>query len=362
MGQGAPARHDRQPAGLDALAPAPVGRADAVLHPQGDRRAASAHARSCSKRSRKRVEQGGIEAWQRVDPRELLGADARQYEKIKDTLDVWFDSGSTHHTVLRGSHDATQSQLPGRPVSRRLGPASRLVPFVAAVSCMLNGVPPYKALLTHGFVVDGEGRKMSKSLGNVDRAAEGLGHAGRGDPAPVGGGDRLLRRAVDLRRDPEARGRELSPHPQHAALPARQHLRFRSGEARACRWPRWLEIDRYALALTRAAAEGRACTADYDALRVPPGGAEAADVLLRGSGRLLPRHPEGPALHRGADSRARRSAQTALYHITHSLLRLMAPILSFTAEEGGRSSPAKSDDSVFFHTWTSCRCRPTRRR
>ena len=114
----------------------------------------------------KKVEQGGIEEWQRIDPRELLGADSDMYEKIKDTLDVWFDSGSTHETVLRGSH-AAQLQFPadlyleGSDQHRGWFHSSLLV------SCMLNGVAPYRALLTHGFVVDGAGRKMSKSLGNV---------------------------------------------------------------------------------------------------------------------------------------------------------------------------------------------------
>ncbi|MGH8748747.1 MAG: isoleucine--tRNA ligase, partial [Burkholderiales bacterium] len=114
----------------------------------------------------KRVEEGGIESWQRFDARELLGDDAQRYQKVKDTLDVWFDSGSTHFTVLRGSHkDETafpaDLYLEGSDQHRGWFHSSLLV------SCMMNGVPPYKALLTHGFAVDGEGRKMSKSKGNT---------------------------------------------------------------------------------------------------------------------------------------------------------------------------------------------------
>src|SRR2546430_11601565 len=114
----------------------------------------------------KRVEQGGIEAWQSVSAEELLGAEAAQYEKSRDTLDVWFDSGSTHFTVMRGSHRADTGfpadlYLEGADQHRGWFHSSLLV------SCMLDGVPPYKALLTHGFVIDMEGRKMSKSLGNV---------------------------------------------------------------------------------------------------------------------------------------------------------------------------------------------------
>src|SRR5262245_15727980 len=121
------------------------------------------------------VERGGIEAWQRIEPAELLGADAADYIKVKDTLDVWFDSGSTHQTVMGGpegrkrhigSHYAETEfpadlYLEGSDQHRGWFHSSLLV------SCMLNGTPPYTGLLTHGFVVDGSGRKMSKSLGNV---------------------------------------------------------------------------------------------------------------------------------------------------------------------------------------------------
>ncbi len=113
----------------------------------------------------KRVEKGGIEAWHALKIEELLGAEASQYEKGRDTLDVWFDSGSTHQTVLRGSHPAlgfpADMYLEGSDQHRGWFHSSLLV------SSMLNGRPPYESLLTHGFVVDGEGRKMSKSKGNT---------------------------------------------------------------------------------------------------------------------------------------------------------------------------------------------------
>ncbi len=113
-----------------------------------------------------RVEREGIEAWQAVDAAELLGADATAYEKVKDTLDVWFDSGTTHLTVLRGSH-AAQSTFPadlyleGSDQHRGWFHSSLLT------ASMMDGRAPYDALLTHGFVIDLEGRKMSKSKGNA---------------------------------------------------------------------------------------------------------------------------------------------------------------------------------------------------
>jgi isoleucyl-tRNA synthetase len=112
------------------------------------------------------IEKGGIDAWLALDLKDLIGDEAAVYQKNKDTLDVWFDSGSTHQTVLRGSHKE-QSAFPadlyleGSDQHRGWFHSSLLT------SSMLNGAPPYKALLTHGFVVDGEGKKMSKSIGNT---------------------------------------------------------------------------------------------------------------------------------------------------------------------------------------------------
>src|SRR6266850_1570029 len=111
-----------------------------------------------------RIEKGGIEAWQRVTTEELLGADAKDYEKARETLDVWFDSGTTHFTVLRGSHKAESTYpadmyLEGSDQHRGWFHSSLLT------ASMMDGHPPYKSLLTHGFVIDMEGRKMSKSKG-----------------------------------------------------------------------------------------------------------------------------------------------------------------------------------------------------
>ena len=178
-------------------------------------------------RAAARVEREGIESWFRATC-EDFGVDPERYRKLSDTLDVWFDSGSTHQTVMggpdgratgAGSHPKETAfpadlYLEGSDQHRGWFHSSLLV------SCMLNGVPPYKALLTHGFVVDGDGKKMSKSKGNVVSPQKVSQTPRRRNPAPVGGGNRLLGRHVDLGRDPEARGRELPADPQHAALPA----------------------------------------------------------------------------------------------------------------------------------------------
>ncbi len=176
-----------------------------------------------------------------------------------------------------------------------------------------------------------QGRKMSKSLGNVHRAAEAGRSVRRRNHALVGRVDRLLRRPVDLRRDPEARRRELSPHPQHAALPAREHVGLRSG-AHALPVDEWLEIDRYAIA--RLDALQIELLAHLDEFEFHPVVVEAADVLLRRPRRLLSRRAEGPPLHDGRGRLARAARRRPRCGTSrNALLRLLAPFLSFTAEE-----------------------------
>ena len=303
-----------------------------------------------------RVERGGIEAWQLIEPAELLGADAADYVKVKDTLDVWFDSGSTHQTVMGGpegrrrhigSHYAETEfpadlYLEGSDQHRGWFHSSLLV------SCMLNGTPPYKGLLTHGFVVDGSGRKMSKSLGNViapQQVSDTLGAeilrlwVGATDySGELSLSNEILKRVVEAYRRIRNTLRFLLANlsdfdPARHAMPA--------GD--------WVELDRYAVALASAFQEELVghyaryefhyivqklqtfCSEDL--------GAFYLDVL---KDRLYTT---------GNDSPPRRSAQNALHHITQSLLRLMAPILSFTAEEAWQVLTGMPDESVFFQTW-----------
>ncbi len=304
----------------------------------------------------KHVERGGIEAWQRIDPKALLGAEAAQYEKVKDTLDVWFDSGSTHQTVMggpdgrrtgAGSHSAETEfpadlYLEGSDQHRGWFHSSLLV------SCMLNGVPPYRGLLTHGFVVGGDGRKMSKSLGNFivpQEVSDSLGAeilrlwVGATDySGELSLSNEILKRVVESYRRIRNTLRFLLAN--LADFDPVRHAQPVAG---------WVELDRYAVALAAALQDELAahyaryefhlvvqklqtfCSEDLSAFYL--------DVL---KDRLYTLRADAPA---------RRSAQNALYHITQSLLLLMAPVLSFTAEEAWQVLTGKTDDSVFFHTW-----------
>ncbi len=304
----------------------------------------------------RRVEREGIEAWQRVDAAALLGAEAAHYEKVKDTLDVWFDSGSTHQTVMGGpdgrrrglgSHGAETGfpadlYLEGSDQHRGWFHSSLLV------SCMLNGVPPYKGLLTHGFVVDGAGRKMSKSLGNViapQQVSDSLGAeilrlwVGATDySGELSISNEILKRVVESYRRIRNTLRFLLANvsdfdPARHALPVAD----------------WVELDRYAVALA----------ASFQAELVEHYGRYEFHYVVQKLQTFCSEDLGGFYLDLlkdrlytcRADAAARRSAQNALFHVTHSLLRLMAPILSFTAEEAWRTFTGTTDDSVFFHTW-----------
>ena len=293
----------------------------------------------------RRIEQSGIEAWFSLDARELLGEEAAQYEKMSDTLDVWFDSGVTHRTVLRGSHAdvcawPADMYLEGSDQHRGWFHSSLLT------GCVLDGRAPYHALLTHGFVVDGQGMKMSKSKGNVvapQQVFDTLGAeilrlwvAATDYSGELSISKEILDRVVEVYRRLRNTLRFLLANTVDFD-PARDMLPIEE----------WLEIDRYALALTRQLASQ--CEADYaryefhrivQALQnfcAEDLGAFYLDIL---KDRLYTTPAQG---------RARRAAQSALWHIVQTLVRLMAPVLSFTAEEIWQL--AGQGDSVMLSTW-----------
>ncbi|MCA1323301.1 isoleucine--tRNA ligase [Herbaspirillum sp. alder98] len=299
-----------------------------------------------------RIEQGGIEAWQALEPRELLGDDAEHYLKNRDTLDVWFDSGTTHQTVLRGSHQQ-QLQFPadlyleGSDQHRGWFHSSLLT------SAMLNGVAPYKALLTHGFVVDGEGRKMSKSLKNgvePQKVADSLGAeilrlwiASSDYSGEISISDEILKRVTESYRRIRNTLRFLLANtsdfdPAKDAVPVADLL----------------EIDRYAIAnVARLQAE---VLAHFETYEFHPVVAKLQMYCSEDLGGFYLDILKDRLYTSGVTSEARRSAQTAVWHITQALLRLMAPILSFTAEEAWRffATPealAQSDDTIFSQTY-----------
>jgi isoleucyl-tRNA synthetase len=303
------------------------------------------------------VEKGGIEAWSRVTVEDILnqpGDDAASYTKSTDILEVWFDSGSTFQHVLRGSHKDAYDRAP----HHNQGPEADLYleghdqhrgwfHSSLLLGCALYDRAPYKGLLTHGFATDGQGRKMSKSLGNTvapQEVSDKMGAeivrlwvASTDYSGDLNIDDKILARVVDAYRR------------------IRNTLRFLLANVSdfdptqdAVAFDDLLEIDKYAL--SRAAQVQADILSHFDKYEFHPVvsklqlycsedlGAFYLDVL---KDRLYTTAPK---------SLARRSAQTALHHITHAMLRWMAPFLSFTAEEAWTTF-GKSE-SIFLETFT----------
>jgi len=283
------------------------------------------------------VEAGGIEAWSQLSVAEILArigdaADPAHYSKSSDILEVWFDSGTTHTTVLKGSHAGAGHEhgpeadlyLEGHDQHRGWFHSSLLT------ACALYGRAPYKGLLTHGFTVDGQGRKMSKSVGNVvapQQISSKLGAeiirlwvAATDYSGDLAIDDKILARVVDAYRRMRNTLRFLLANisdfdPATDGVPEAELL----------------EIDRYAL--SRAAALQAEVLEHYHEYEFHPVVAKLQVYCSEDLGAFYLDVLKDRLYTSAPKSLARRSAQTALHQITHALLRWMAPFLSFTAEE-----------------------------
>ncbi len=291
----------------------------------------------------KKIEKDGIEAWFSLDPSEL-GIDS-SFEKLKDTLDVWFDSGTTHYSVLRKREDLkwpADLYLEGSDQHRGWFQSSLLS------GCAMDGRAPYDSLLTHGFVVDANGHKMSKSKGNVvspQKVMDSLGAdilrlwvASTDYSGELSISDEILKRVTESYRRIRNTIRFLLANLADFDI-----------EQNGMPLDEWLEIDRYALALTALLQEElKASYAKYEFHVVAQRlhhfcsedlGGFYLDIL---KDRLYTS---------GENSASRRSAQNALFHVLNSLLRLLAPILSFTSEEAWAFFRNDEKESLFYHVW-----------
>ncbi|WP_444437611.1 isoleucine--tRNA ligase [Pseudomonas sp. A6] len=297
-----------------------------------------------------RVEKEGIEAWFKLDAAELLGDEAAQYDKINDTLDVWFDSGTTHWHVLRGSHaelghasgPAADLYLEGSDQHRGWFHSSLLT------GCAIDGHAPYRQLLTHGFTVDESGRKMSKSLGNTvvpQTVIDTLGAdilrlwvASTDYSGEIAVSQTILQRSADAYRRIRNTTRFLLSNltgfdPAKDLLPNDQLLAL----------DRWA-VDR-ALLLQRELEEAYR---DYRFWNVY---SKVHNFCVQELGGFYLDIIKDRQYTTQADSVARRSCQTALFHIAEALVRWVAPILAFTAEEVWKFLPGERAESVMLTTW-----------
>ena len=308
------------------------------------------------------VQSGGIEAWSKATTDSIFdkagcGSDAPSYTKSSDILEVWFDSGTTHTTVLKGSHPGSGHQegpeadlyLEGHDQHRGWFHSSLLT------ACAIYDRAPYKGILTHGFTVDSKGHKMSKSAGNGIEPQVVSGKLGAeiirlwvaasdysGD---IAGDDKILARVVDTYRRIRNTLKFLMANvsdfdPVKDAVPLAQML----------------EIDRYAL--SRAAQLQADILSHYEVYEFHPVVSKLQIYCSEDLGSFYLDILKDRLYTTAPKSLARRSAQTALWQITQAMLRWMAPFLSFTAEEAwavlgaAGKTPAETKESIFLDTYS----------
>ncbi|CAM3012402.1 isoleucine--tRNA ligase [Vibrio rarus] len=295
----------------------------------------------------KLVEEKGIQAWWDIDPVELLGEqDAANYEKTLDTLDVWFDSGVTHYSVVDSREEyngaSADLYLEGSDQHRGWFQSS----LVSAVA--MKGEAPYKQVLTHGFVVDGDGRKMSKSIGNVVAPKDVTNRLGADIlrlwvsstdyTGEVAVSDEILKRSADAYRRIRNTARFFLANlngfnPATDIVPAEEMV----------------ALDRWAVGRAQAAQQEIVqAYEDYNTHAVTQRLMQFCSIEM-GSFYLDVIKDRQYTAKQG--SHAQRSCQTALYYIVEALVRWMAPIMSFTADEIWNQMPGERDKFVFTGEW-----------
>ncbi|MDO4430214.1 MAG: isoleucine--tRNA ligase [Lonepinella koalarum] len=290
----------------------------------------------------KLVEKSGIQAWWDLDPATLLGEDAKNYRKVSDTLDVWFDSGSTYSSVV-----ANRPEFHGQPADMYLeGSDQHRGWFMSSLmlSTATDSKAPYKQVLTHGFTVDGQGRKMSKSIGNIVTPQEVMDKFG-GDilrlwvastdyTGEMTVSDEILKRAADSYRRIRNTARFLLAN-LNGFDPQRDLVQPEN----------MISLDRWAVDCAfQAQKEIKEAYDNYQFHAVVQRLMKFCSVEM---GSFYLDIIKDRQYTTKADSLARRSCQTALWHISEALVRWIAPILSFTADEIWGYLPGERTEFVF---------------
>jgi isoleucyl-tRNA synthetase len=296
----------------------------------------------------RRVEKEGVDAWYALDASELLGAEAANYDKVTDILDVWFDSGTSHFCVLDQRPELARK--PGDQVMYLEGSDQHRGWFHSSLltATAMHGRAPYDAVLTHGFTVDAQGRKMSKSLGNVvapQKVVDTLGAdvlrlwvASTDYRNEIAVSDEILKRVADSYRRIRNTARFLLGN-LDGFDPARHLVPLAD-----C-----LLLDQWAV--QQAHDVQQAVIAAYARHDFPEVVARVQNFCTNELGSLYLDITKDRLYTMPTDSRGRRSAQSAMFHIVEALVRWIAPVLSFTAEEIWPLIPGARDESVLFATW-----------
>ncbi|MDE9480738.1 isoleucine--tRNA ligase [Xenorhabdus bovienii] len=294
----------------------------------------------------KRVEVDGIQAWWDLDTAELLGADAADYVKAPDTLDVWFDSGSTHSSVVDARPEfhgnSADIYLEGSDQHRGWFMSSLML------STAIKGKAPYRQVLTHGFTVDEQGRKMSKSIGNTVSPQDVMNKLGADIlrlwvastdySGEIAVSDEILKRSADAYRRIRNTARFLLANLN--GFDPEQHM---------VKAEDMVALDRWAVGRAQAAqADILKCYDEYDFHSVVQRLMQFCSVEMGSFYLDIIKDRQYTAK---SDGLARRSCQSALYHIAEALVRWMAPILSFTADEVWNELPGNRAQYVFTEEW-----------
>ncbi len=291
------------------------------------------------------VEEKGIEAWWELEAESLIGDDAKSYRKVTDTLDVWFDSGVTHFFVVDQRDDIPASAdlyLEGSDQHRGWFMSS-LMSSIAG-----KGKAPYKEVLTHGFTVDAQGRKMSKSLGNTISPQDVVNKLGADIlrlwvastdySGEIAVSDEILKRAADTYRRVRNTSRFLLAN-----------LNGFNPETDLLEGKDLVALDKWIVQRAKAVQEEiLAAYNSYDLIQVTQKLMHFCSIELGSFYLDVIKDRQYTAK---ADSHARRSCQTALYHISEALVRWMAPITSFTAQELWEALPGQRDEFVLTGVW-----------
>lgn len=290
------------------------------------------------------MEKHGIDAWFDLDDSEFIGADAGEYDKVTDVLDVWFDSGATHFSVLDRRDDLTNPAamyLEGSDQHRGWFQSSLLV------SVAITGKAPYEAVLTHGFTTDGEGRKMSKSMGNIIEPQEVI---------KTRGADvlRLWVCATDYVSEmhiSEEILTRITDYYRRIRNTARFMLANLDGfePAEKLGWNDMLALDQWAV--SSALGLQRELIQDYGEYQFHVACRKIHQFCVDELGGFYLDIVKDRLYTMPKDSPARRSAQTAMHHILEAFVRWIAPVLSFTAEELWKFVPGQRRESVMLDTW-----------
>ncbi|PCK03664.1 MAG: isoleucine--tRNA ligase [Alteromonadaceae bacterium] len=293
------------------------------------------------------VEQQGIDAWFDLDSRDLLGDEADSYEKVTDTLDVWFDSGVTHQAVLNRRE---QLQYPADLYLEGSDQHRGWFQSSLKTAMAINGSAPYKAVLTHGFTVDENGHKMSKSIGNTIAPSEVINEYG----ADV---LRLWVAATDYSGEitvAKENFKRIADSYRRIRNTARFLLSNLSGfepDKHVLPFDELLALDKWAI--DQAAKVQDEIIACYDNYQFHQIYQKIHNFCIVDMGGFYLDIIKDRQYTTQSDSQERRSVQTALFHIANALVRWIAPILSFTADEIWRELPGQTESNVFVSRWYS---------